>query len=80
MSEREDRQADKKYALLENQARLLMQSFETIQIFATKHEGNNTRHYIFGSGNWCARYGQIRQWINEVEGEAAALGANRLNE
>jgi hypothetical protein len=76
----EDKRADKKYALLENQARLMMQSFDTVQVFATKYEGENTRHYVFGSGNWYARYGQIRQWVNEVEGEAAALGATRLDE
>ena len=58
-----DEQREKKMALLENQAKLLMQSFDSVQIFCTKYEGEDTANYVFGGGNFWARYGHVRGWI-----------------
>lgn len=61
-----DDQRDKKMQLLKNQVAVLMQSFDTVQIFCTKHEGGDdpkTFEYQTGDGNFMARYGQVRAWI-----------------
>lgn len=78
-----DQEADKKFKLIENQCRFLMDSFDSVQIFCTKYEGNdngNTRHFISGFGNYCARYGQVKEWILEQEGQAMEHGAKREHE
>lgn len=38
---------------------------DAIHVFFTKHENNEvgTSRYDFGLGNWYARYGQIREWV-----------------
>lgn len=62
-----DNQRDKKMALLENQVKILMGSFDSVQIFATKYESDDpekqTSHYIVGDGNWYSRYGLVRDWV-----------------
>lgn len=60
-------QRDKKLALIRNQVNLLMASFDTVHIFATKFEGENTSNFQCGDGNWFARYGHIKQWIIQEE-------------
>ena len=66
-----DEQRDKKMALLENQAKLLMQSFDSVQIFCTKYEGEDTANYVYGGGNFMARYGHVRAWILNQDAENA---------
>ncbi len=41
--------------------------FDSVQIFTTKHEGNKTgtTEMNWGVGNWFARYGQIKQWVDK---------------
>lgn len=61
-----DDQKEKKLELIKNQVRVLMQSFDTVQIFCTKHEAGNdpeTLEYQSGDGNFMARYGQVRAWL-----------------
>lgn len=63
-------QRDKKLELIKNQANLLSQSFDSVQIFCTKFEPDNdhaTSHYAYGNGNWFTRYGQVREWIVREE-------------
>jgi len=36
--------------------------FDTVQIFAARQEDDGTVNVNWGSGNWSARYGQVRQW------------------
>lgn len=76
-----EQEAEKKFMFIENQVRFLMQSgYDTVQIFTTHYDAasGDTRHFICGNGNWCARYGQVRQWVNETEGEQSKHGALRL--
>jgi hypothetical protein len=42
----------------------LMKRFDCVQIFASRHEADSggTVNCHFGSGNWFARYGQVKQW------------------
>lgn len=44
----------------------LMELSCSVQIFVTKHE-DGTGSMIHGSGNWYARYGQIKEWVIENE-------------
>ncbi len=47
----------------------LMQYFDTVQIFATKHKDSDdsTSSYHMGAGNIFARLSQIRLWLEEQE-------------
>lgn len=59
----------------------LREFFDTVQIFATQvreqgeeggQEGGGTLKFNAGGGNWYARYGQVRDWINCEEANARA--------
>jgi hypothetical protein len=69
MDEHKDDRCEKKMALIENQAKLLKRSFDTVQIFATQYdeETGNTAHYVWGEGNYCGRYGHVIQWLNNQD-------------
>jgi hypothetical protein len=47
----------------------LREHFDTVQIFATRCDdsGHNTMHCFHGAGNWFARYGQVKSFINDTE-------------
>lgn len=48
----------------------LGEHFETVHIFCTKHEpgdGHGTFNCSAGSGNWFARFGQIKGWTVKME-------------
>lgn len=48
----------------------LGEHFDSVQIFCTRHESGQeggTINIPLGTGNWFARYGQIRNWINKEE-------------
>jgi hypothetical protein len=47
----------------------LHEHFDTVQIFATRCDdaGNNTMHCFYGAGNWFARYGQVKSFVNDTE-------------
>lgn len=64
----EEIQKDKDLSLLERHTKQLMEHFDTVQIFATRHRlGENEGSTItahFGNGNWFARYGQVLLWVD----------------
>ena len=70
-----------KLAFIENQAKYLMtQGFDSVQIFTTMIEDKGmvdekTRSFTFGCGNYHARYGLVRSWVDREEGEAREDGA-----
>ncbi len=46
--------------------RTLGDYFDTVQIFATRHEAfkhDGTVNVAYGEGNWFARYGLIAEWM-----------------
>jgi hypothetical protein len=48
----------------------LIEHFDSVHIFATRHESgeeNGTINLSIGRGNWFSRYGQIRTWIEREE-------------
>lgn len=58
--------------LLDNALKLISEHFDTVQIFATRHEPEvhtGTVNSYKGVGNWYARYGQIKEWVAKVEKE-----------
>lgn len=50
-------------------AKELMRQFDSVQIFATRHEGaSGTVNVQYGAGNWFARYGQVKRWFDIESG------------
>lgn len=41
----------------------LMKHFDSVQIFASRHEGQKTIAVKSGLGNWFSRFGQISLWV-----------------
>jgi hypothetical protein len=48
---------------------VLYEHFDNVQIFANviTDDGKGTAHYSYGAGNWLARYGHIKSFVNDVE-------------
>lgn len=53
---------------------LLREHFDTVQVFCTRQDPDGTVNLKIGVGNWFARYGQIKDWVNRAE-ETAAIEA-----
>lgn len=54
----------------------LGEHFDTVQIFVTRHmpaELDGTITVNRGAGNWCARYGQVREWLIYEEEKIRAV-------
>lgn len=47
----------------------LIMHFDSVQIFCTRTDadGINTQNMHLGKGNWFARYGQVKDYINICE-------------
>lgn len=63
MDEQEQRDAD--MLRVRETCNALMEHFDSVQIFATRHEAgelSGTVQVDFGRGNWFARRGQIHDW------------------
>jgi len=68
MNNEEQKQAD--LDMLKRTSEQLSEHFDTVQIFVTSHmaaELDGTRTINYGSGNWFARYGQVRMWVTDHE-------------
>lgn len=60
----EKTQKDSDLSLLERHTKQLMEHFDSVHIFCTRHDGTEgTLNADYGNGNWYARYGQIELWI-----------------
>lgn len=55
--------------LLEEHVNLLMEHFDSVQIFVTRKsdDAEGTVNANKGDGNWFARYGQVKDWITRSE-------------
>ena len=42
----------------------IIENFDTVQIFCTRDEGGGTSEFAVGTGNYYARYGQVRLWAD----------------
>lgn len=57
-------------ALLDKHCSQIGEHFETVQIFVTSFDPNEgTKNASWGSGNWFARYGQIKSWLEKKSEE-----------
>lgn len=68
-AEKIQREADR--AMVNKHVQALMEHFDTVQIFVTRHmpsELDATRMLSMGAGNWFARSGQVREWVIERDG------------
>ena len=63
MSEMNDRDA----AIISKAVSELSPHFDSIHIFATRHEGSDTLTISKGHGNWYARFGQIQEWLARTD-------------
>lgn len=65
-------QQSKKLELVKNQAKLLMNSFDAVQIIATRYdeESGNTETYTWGEGNFHTRMGMVLAWLREQESDS----------
>jgi hypothetical protein len=72
-------------ALIAHHLRALSEHFDSVQIFATRHESgakDGTLHWQQGAGNWYARFGQVQEWLGVQQARARrdALRADRERE
>lgn len=61
-----DTPEDRDLAMLRKHINELGEHFDTVHIFATRHEPSESGGTISaqsGCGNWHARYGQVAQWL-----------------
>lgn len=56
---------ERELGIVQSHVAQLAEHFDSVQVFATRHlgDGAGTVKISFGSGNWFARYGQVRQWL-----------------
>jgi hypothetical protein len=81
MSEKSQREID--LEMVRKHLEALSEHFDTVQIFCTRYnpnrieeadeEGTTTRLQV-GQGNWFARYGQVRYWLQMQDAVAAKEG------
>lgn len=66
----QDQDAD--LSKLKNATARLMEHFDTVHIFVTRHvsDDEGTTAASWGGGNWYARRGQIGDWILKQEASA----------
>lgn len=50
----------------------LSEHFDSVQIFATRHNGDHTLSAQRGTGNWYSRYGAVREWVAQQDARAWA--------
>lgn len=82
MSEISSNERDEDRDRVKKMVEQLGEHFDTVQIFATRHvpgDDNGTICVNRGSGNWCARYGQITEWV-KYEDERIRACARKAEE
>jgi hypothetical protein len=66
-------QKDADLEMLAKHVEQLGEHFDTVQIFCSRHDAGQEDGTVAlndGAGNWFARYGQIREWINKRDERA----------
>lgn len=60
---------------LRDAANALGEHFDTVQILVTRHEEGETGtvNASWGTGNWFARFGQVREWVIKSEERSREL-------
>ena len=71
---------DRDDALIDRHIAALMEHFDTVQIFVSRHQpgrGGGTMVLDRGAGHWHARYGQIREWQLRMDREVKRMCDHR---
>jgi hypothetical protein len=69
------------WEFVKKHASQLGEHFDSVQIFCTKHDGaEGTASVNCGEGNWFARYGQIREWVEKNEERSRKVVRNEDTE
>lgn len=65
MKSTEDSPQENDMNILQSVVARLSEHFDTVQVFTTKRSNSSdgTENCQWGSGNWFARYGQVKQWV-----------------
>lgn len=58
----------------------LREHFDSVQIFVTRVEGDNTMNGEHGAGDWFARYGMVKQWIFAQEQRIKKHATDEISE
>lgn len=66
MSDIEDNAKDD-HKFLQAEVNKLSARFDSVQIIATRQDGDNTVAIYAGFGNWFAREGSVREWVLKQE-------------
>lgn len=67
-----DGDIDKDIAIVKSHLEKLGEHFDSVHIFASRHESgieDGTVSVNLGSGNWFARYGQVKEWTIKQDEE-----------
>lgn len=68
MKDETDNVLDADILLIEKALDGLVEHFDTVHIFCTRSNPDETTTTVGkGRGNWFARYGQIRHWLNRED-------------
>lgn len=71
MNDAENNQPDQDIELLRKHTSQLSEYYDTTQIIVTKLKSDGgTKRIAQGSGNWYARYGSVKEWVNNEEEKA----------
>lgn len=66
MNDISSNQSNEDMELVKKHVAQLGEFFDTVQIFTSRHMPGDDAGTVTvnrGSGNWCARYGQITEWV-----------------
>lgn len=80
MSDEAKRQQEEDLKLLRQHVDQLAEQFDSVQIFVTRHEQgqlDGTISSTVGSGNWYARFGNVREWLIQEDQRAREQVINR---
>jgi hypothetical protein len=69
LQDSDDAQDERDTAVLKSHIARLMEHFDSVQIFVTRHENatGRTCGKRRGDGNWYARFGTVREWVTQQE-------------
>lgn len=75
MTEQDQEEID--LAIIKRHAAQLAEHFDSVQVFATRKSEDGTVNAQWGEGNWFARFGQVRAWLVQEEGQFHSRGSRR---
>ena len=74
--------SDKDMEILDHHVRILRTTFDSVQVFVTRHEEGikQTINANAGGGNWYARYGNVKSWVIAQDAYTSKAGQEESND